>query len=86
MHTIVILLDKMSIILKCNICGKPMKNHETNDSFPINYIGESALYGCCNECNSYVVKCRNLLINHPDYLTTKFNKLLTIDEIKQICK
>ena len=45
----------MDIILKCNICGKPMKDHETNDSFPINYIGESALYGCCNEGMSLIL-------------------------------
>lgn len=72
--------------IKCNICGNPINENETNDSFPINYFCELATSGCCNKCNSYVIKCRKLLINHPDYLTTKFSKLLTLEEIQQLCK
>ena len=76
----------MNDIIKCNICGKLTNENETNDSFPINYFGELARVGCCNECNTYVIKCRKILATHPDYLTSKFSKLLTLEEIRQICK
>lgn len=76
----------MSNLIECNICGKLIKENETNDSFPINYFGKLARSGCCNECNYYVIKCRKLLIIQPDYLTKKFNKFLTLEEIKQLCE
>lgn len=72
--------------VKCNICGKTINYEESNDSFPINYFGDLARIGCCNECNFYVIRCRKLLITHPDYLKKKFSKLLTLEEIKQLCE